>query len=102
MFAVLLAGADLPAAHALGLDRVSLLDPVADVDVVDVLLADMVAAEPGEEVPVADLVLQLGEILPRGTGVLAGGRCSSSNASVTMSPISPSWMRSIASWYEAS
>ena len=32
-------------------------DPVADVEVVDVLLDDVVAAEPGEVVPVADLVL---------------------------------------------
>ena len=41
--------ADLPSAHALGLDRVGVAhDPVADVEVVDVLLDDVVAAEPGE------------------------------------------------------
>ena len=56
-FAHVLAHADLPAAHALGLDGMALGDPVADVDVVHVLLDDVVAAEPGEIVPVADLVL---------------------------------------------
>ena len=52
--------ADLAAAHAVGLDRMGVLDPVADVEVVDVLLADVVAAEPDEVVPVAHLVLHFG------------------------------------------
>ena len=47
----------------LGADRVGVLDPVADVDVVDVLLDDVVAAEPVEVVPVAHLVLHLGHLL---------------------------------------
>ena len=59
-FAEVLADADLPAAHAVGLHRVPLGDPVAHVDVVDVLLDDVVAREPGEVVPVADLVLEFG------------------------------------------
>ena len=47
-------------AHAVGLDGMVALDPVADVDVVDVLLDDVVAAEPDEVVPVADLVDHFG------------------------------------------
>ena len=45
-------GADLRAAHAVGFDRMRAFEPVDDVDVVDVLLDDVVAAEPGEVVPV--------------------------------------------------
>ena len=48
------------AAHAVGLDRMIVLDPVADVEVVDVLLADVVAAEPDEVIPVAHLVFHFG------------------------------------------
>ena len=67
--AVVLADAHLAAAHAVGFLRVFAHDPVADVEIVDVLLDDVVAAEPVEEVPVAHLVLQLGE-----TFVGNGGR----------------------------
>ena len=63
--AVFFAGAHLAAAHALGLGRMGFLDPIADVEVVDVLLADVIAAEPGEEVPVADLVFELGQAIAR-------------------------------------
>src|SRR5262249_3894719 len=48
---------DLAAAHADGLDRVRAQRPEGDVQVMDVLLDDVVAAEPEEVVPVADLVL---------------------------------------------
>ena len=63
-FAHVLSDAHLPDAHSLGLDGVRVGEPVADVDVVDVLLADVVAAEPSEVVPVAHLVLHLGLIRP--------------------------------------
>ena len=57
--AVLFASADLSAAHALGFDGMTVLDPVADIEIVNVLLADVIAAEPIEEVPVANLVFEL-------------------------------------------
>src|SRR5205085_537232 len=41
------------------LDRVSARDPVHDVEVMHVLLDDMVARQPGEIVPVADLPFQI-------------------------------------------
>ena len=69
-FAVVLALAHLAAAHAVGPDRVAALEPVDDVQVVDVLLDDVVAAEPGEVVPVAHLVLHFAQ--------LAAVLCSSS------------------------
>src|SRR4051812_12878871 len=59
--AVLFAGADLAAAHALCFNRMAVFDPVADVKIMNMLFADVIAAEPSEEVPVADLVLELGE-----------------------------------------
>src|SRR4051812_35080968 len=48
----------LPPAHSLRSHRVPLLDPVDDVDVMDVLVDDEVAREPREVIPVAELVLQ--------------------------------------------
>ena len=53
------------------------LDPVADVEVVDVLLADVVAAEPAEVVPVVDLVLHFVGSRPRSwpTRRGCGSRC---------------------------
>ena len=61
--AVLRPGADLPAAHADGLDRVRVLhDPGADVEEVDVLLDVEVAGEPGEVVPVAHLLGHVGPV----------------------------------------
>ena len=50
-------GVDLAAAHADGPDRVGAQRPDGDVEVVHVLLDDVVAAEPEEVVPVAELVL---------------------------------------------
>src|SRR4051794_24300252 len=50
----LLAGAHTPAFHGMGVH-----DPVRDVDVVDVLLADVVAAQPDVMIPVADLPLEI-------------------------------------------
>ena len=49
----------LPAAGADGLDRVRVHHPVRDVDVVDVLLDDVIAGEPGEIQPVANLPLDV-------------------------------------------
>ena len=50
----------LPGAHAPAFDRVVAHDPVADVKVVHVLLADMVAAKPDVMVPIADLLFEFG------------------------------------------
>lgn len=51
----------LAAAHALSDDRVFVAhSPVDDVDIVDVLFDDMVAADPVEVIPVAHLVFHFG------------------------------------------
>ena len=47
-------------AHAPGADRVALEHPVGDIEIVDVLLDDVIAAKPVEHVPIADLVFHLG------------------------------------------
>ena len=57
--AVVLARADLSAAEGDGADGVALQRPVHDVEVVDVLLADMITGEPGEIEPVAQLPLHV-------------------------------------------
>ena len=49
----------LLAAHAVGTFRQPVENPVGDVDVMDVLLADVVTAEPIEVIPVVDLKLGL-------------------------------------------
>ena len=53
---IVAADADLPAAHALRLQRMRLHQPIDYVERVDVLLDHVVAAGPKEEVPVADLI----------------------------------------------
>ena len=59
-------GPDLPAANAGGLHGYAPRDPVAGVDAVDMLLDDVVAAQPDEVVPVIHLILHLGHArLPR-------------------------------------
>ena len=58
-----LARADLAASLAVAVRRRPAHQPVADVQVVDVLFADMVAAQPIKVVPVAHLVLQFALIL---------------------------------------
>jgi hypothetical protein len=59
-------GPDLPAANACGLHRCAPRDPVAGVDAVDMLLDNVVAAQPNEVVPVVHLILHLGHArLPR-------------------------------------
>src|SRR5208337_2881998 len=59
-------GPDLPAANACGLHRCAPRDPVAGVDAVDMLLDDVVTAQPDEMVPVVHLILHLGHArLPR-------------------------------------
>ena len=66
--------------------------PAGDVEVVDVLLDDVVAAEPEEVVPVADLVLGVAPARLRA----CEPRCrpgSSRPGAETMSPIAPSWIR---------
>ena len=59
-FAVFFLGADLATAHAMSLNRVGVLHPIGDVQVVDVLLGDVIAAQPVEVVPIAHLELELG------------------------------------------
>ena len=54
----------LAATHAVGLDGERVLDPAADVDVVDVLLTDLVAAHPVEVVPVVHLERHLALVGP--------------------------------------
>ena len=56
---VILSAANLPAAHSLRFYGQHLLDPIADIHVVDMLLDNMVAADPGEVIPVADLIHHL-------------------------------------------
>src|SRR5207249_1091023 len=55
------AGADLAAAQADAADGMAVAQgPVDDVEVVDVLLADVVARQPGEVEPVAHLPFDIG------------------------------------------
>ena len=60
--AVVDAGTNLAAAQSLATRRMGALNPVDDVKIVDVLLIDVVAAQPDEVVPVAHLVFHLGEL----------------------------------------
>lgn len=60
-FAGVGADADFGAAHAVGFDGVAVFEPVDDVEVVDVLFDDVVAANPVEVVPVAHLVFHFRE-----------------------------------------
>ena len=64
-------------AHADGLHRMVALDPVADVEFMDVLLDDVVAAEPPHLIPVADLVFHFR--LARLAGVESARDCRSSS-----------------------
>src|SRR5213594_1934339 len=56
--------ADLATAHAVRAHWMAFLDPVCHVDVMDMLLDDMIAAEPNEIIPIAHLVFHLGEFAP--------------------------------------
>ena len=78
--------AAVAASHAVGLDGMIALGPIADVEVVDVLLDDVVAAEPDEVIPVAHLVFHFGlaGLARRGSKSV---RRSSTPASRVMSPI---------------
>ena len=68
--------------------------PVRDVDVVDVLLDDVIAGEPGEVEPVADLPLRVGPLgLARARPEAA--LVPEDLAADMTSPMAPSWMRSI-------
>src|SRR5439155_1261145 len=49
--------AQLPPTHPLSANRVGAFDPVHDVDVMHMLLDDVIAREPGEIIPVANLVV---------------------------------------------
>ena len=51
-----LTGAHLSAAHALRFHRVGPVNPIADIEIVDVLFHDVVAAQPREVIPIAHLV----------------------------------------------
>ena len=59
-FAMFLAFSNLSATHALRFYRIGSLEPVDHIYVVDMLLGDMVAAEPVKIVPVAHLVFHFG------------------------------------------
>ena len=50
----------LATAHAVAFDRKLSLDPVGNIEVVDMLLADLIAANPVEVVPVVDLKFHFG------------------------------------------
>src|SRR4051812_46943467 len=52
--------AHLAAAAAVSADRVRIHHPVGHVDVVNVLLADLIATEPDVVIPVVDLILGIG------------------------------------------
>ena len=90
------AGADLPAAHADRAHRVPVDRPVDDVDVVDVLLDDVVARQPGEVQPVADLPLERRTIRGCRSWFHRLALVPVTRADVT-SPIAPSWIRFIVS-----
>ena len=62
-FAVIGAGGDFSTAHPASFDGVAFFDPVNDIDIVDVLFGDVIAAEPGEVIPVAELVFHFGEFV---------------------------------------
>ena len=89
-----------PPAHPARLDRVGLHGPVGDVQVVDVLLDDVVAAQPQEVVPVVELVLRRRSSPSRACGTRAAARSSSTRAD-RMSPNSPSCICLIVSTYPA-
>ena len=60
-------GPHLPTTHAVGLHRRAAHGPIDDIEVVNVLLDDVIAGEPGEEQPVANLPFHVG---PRAALVL--------------------------------
>ena len=60
-FAVVRAFAGFGAVAA-GADRVTAFEPVDDVEIVDVLFDDVVAADPDEVIPVAHLVFHFGQL----------------------------------------
>ncbi len=83
--------ADLAPAHALRADRMRPLDPVADINVMAVLLDNVIAGKPGEIIPVANLVMHFGfarhtlDAVPRASIPIT--------RNIWMSPTAPSWMR---------
>ena len=79
-------------------DRVRAHDPVRDVDVVHVLLDDVVAGEPGEVQPVAELPLHVATMAASAAPEAA---LVPEHLAATTSPIAPSWMRLIVSMYAA-
>src|SRR5271157_5980547 len=56
------AGADLTRSHAVGADGMAVQDPIGHIDLVAGLFDEMIAAQPAEQVPVADLVLHLAHL----------------------------------------
>ena len=60
---VLTASTGLTPTHSYGARGVTLLRPVDDVYVVNMLLCDVIAGEPGEVEPVAHLVFEVGPVL---------------------------------------
>src|SRR5438034_10559592 len=60
-FAVVRPNAGFGAAHSVGANRVALFKPVNDIEVMDMLFDNMVAAEPNEVIPVAHLIFHFSE-----------------------------------------
>ena len=65
------ADADLPRPHAVGADGMGVHDPIGHVDQVAGLFDEMIAAQPAEQVPVADLVLHLAHLRRLGPALAA-------------------------------
>ena len=84
-------GDHLAAAHADGLERMRFECPAGHVEIMDVLFDDVVAAEPEEVIPVADLVLG---VAPAGLA-LVGPDVALVPVDLrrTRSPMAPSWIR---------
>lgn len=86
-FAVVRSAGNLRTAHADGLHGMIALEPIHDIQVVNVLFDNVIAAQPHEEIPISHLVFHFGQLLaqivlqlgplvpprPRAVPVSAGG-----------------------------
>src|SRR2546430_11380992 len=72
-FAVIRPFADFHATHSIGANRMSFLDPIHDVEVMNVLLDNVIAAGPDEVIPIPHLVLHLAQ-LASGSAFQIGAR----------------------------
>ena len=62
---MVLAPSNLPSAHPACFDRISAFEPIADVQVMNMLLVNMVATQPVEVVPIVHLIFHLGRLMPK-------------------------------------